>query len=254
MKLEKDYPGPCMHMIPSLLVILLTIIAVILYIRPITLSTSDAMRNTLTVSGNSDISVAPDQAIVYVSIVTEDADAKQAQQGNTVLSNAVTDALKAWGISPSDIETDAYSLSRIQEWDPEKNRYIDGNYRLTHTLKVTTTLIDRIGELVDVAVNAGANNVNNVVFSLTKETERQVRDQALSKAAEVARQKGQLLASSSGATLGKVTIIEEQSFYYTPFEYNVRMDSGAGPTAAPTQISPEKVEVTSSVKLVFELR
>lgn len=211
---------------------------------------TDTMRHTLSVTGNSEIEVAPDKALVYVSIITDNADAKKAQQDNSISSNAVIEALKTWGVSPSDIETQTYSLVRKQEWDPKENRYVEGDYRLTHTLRVTTKRIDSVGELVDTAVNAGANTIESVTFTLTDESERKVRDQALAKAAEVARQKAQTLASNAGATLGQVTIVEEQSFYYRPFNYEMK---AAGAESAPTQISPQMVQVTSSVRLVFEI-
>jgi len=216
----------------------------------------DPQHNTLSVSGSSQITVAPDRAIAYVSIVTEDKKvAKNAQDKNRDISNAVINALKAWGVNASDIETETYSLEKIQEWESVKNKYVDNGYRLTHTLKVTTGKINDMGSLVDLCVNAGANGIDRITFDLSKESEKNARDAALIKATQVAVEKGQNLASTAGVKLGKVMSVYEQNYYYTPFEFNTKnaMGSSDAGAPAPTSISPQKVEVSSSVQLVFEI-
>ena len=182
-------------------------------------------------------------------------DAKEAQLENGRLSNTVVDAVKRWGVPESGIETSSYTLNKIQEWDPETRNYKNRGYRLTHTLKVTTSRINDVGDLVDKAVEAGANEVSQITFTLQDETERQARNEALKKAMEIAEEKAQILATTAGIALGGVTNIQEQNYYYAPFDYS---KSGIGATLeaaeAPTQISPQKVEIQSSVQVIFSIR
>jgi uncharacterized protein YggE len=258
MKKERQEGIPYMAVIVGLMVVLVVMLGFnisrtiefspVLNVQP----SENMLRNTLTVTGRAELTFSPDEAWVYLSIVTEDLDAKKAQDDNRVIANAVIDAIKMWGVSASDIETETYSLSKIQDWDPDLRKYIDKGYRLTHTIKVTTTRINDLGDLVDTAVGAGANQVQRVTFTLSDQSERSARDEALKKAAEPAKEKAQLLATSTGATLGEITHIQEQDFYYTPFEYR-GADLMEAAAAAPTTISPEKVEIRSTVQLIFEI-
>jgi uncharacterized protein len=226
----------------------------------------DYQRNTLTVSGNAQLTVSPDEASVYISVVSDNKTAKLAQENDRTTSDAVMAALRAAGLNASDIETQTYSLSKLDEYVPvdinvmpisEKAKYVDRGYRLTHTIKATTKHTESVGDIIDAAVAAGANGVDSITFGLTKETEKKVRDDALAKATQAAKEKAQSLAQTAGAQLGKVITINEQNFYYTPYEYNVRsnvmLDSASG-AVPPTAISPQKVEVTSSVGLVYEIK
>jgi uncharacterized protein len=230
----------------------------------------DTQRNTLTVSGNAQLSVTPDKATVLISVLSDNKTAKLAQENNRDAADAVLAALKSAGLNASDIETESYSLSKLEDWEvkydnavaglpmdteAQKGKIIDRGYRLTHTIKATTRQIDKVGDLIDAAVGAGANGVDSISFGLSKEAEKKVRDDAMVAATQAAKEKAQRLSQSADAKLGKVITISEQSFYYTPYEYNVRsnimLDGAAG--APSTAISPQKVEVTSGVMLVYEI-
>jgi uncharacterized protein len=217
----------------------------------------DYQRNTLTVSGNAQLTVSPDKAEVYISVVSDNKTAKLAQENNRAVADEVMSALKALGLNASDVETETYALSKLEDYDSEKGRYVERGYRLTNTIKATTRQIDKVGDIIDASVGAGANGVDQISFGLTKDAEKKVRDDAMVKATEAAREKAQMLAKSSGAEIVKVITVNEQNFYYAPYEYNykgaVMMDSAAG-GAPPTAISPQKVEVTSSVNLVYEIK
>tara|TARA_Y100000310_G_scaffold327713_1_gene394514 strand:+ start:95 stop:859 length:765 start_codon:yes stop_codon:yes gene_type:complete len=213
-------------------------------------------RNTMSVSGNAELTVAPDKATVYINVLTDGVTAKQAQDDNKKISNNVIAALKRTGIKDDDIETSNYFLHKKTEWDPETRKSIETGYRLTHTLKVTTTDIDDVGKLLDTAVKAGANGIDRVSFGLTKELETKVRDNALKNAAVAAKDKAKSIASSTGVTLGKITSIQENNFYFTPFEYPVAEfaeRSLAGGIADDSNISPQNVEVQSAISVVYEI-
>ena len=53
---------------------------------------------TLTVQGEGEINVRPDQAKITLGVVTENIDVQTAQQENAAISNSVIQALKQLGI------------------------------------------------------------------------------------------------------------------------------------------------------------
>ena len=136
------------------------------------------------------------------------------------------------------------------------SKQLDRGYQQITTIKITTKKLDAVGDVLDAAVQAGANSVQDVSFSLTPESEATYKEQALASAAKVAKSKAQTLASASGATLGRITSLSENSYNVQPYYYNTRsvaMDASAGSEKAPTPISPEKVSLSVSVTIGYEL-
>jgi uncharacterized protein YggE len=258
--MAKENPISSQVIIVGLLIVIIALIGFLLS-KPVAFNpiidvkpSENMLRDTISVTGRSELTFSPDKAIVYVSVVTDKMDAKEAQTENRDISNRVIDSIKSWGIAESDIETSSYTLNKVQEWNPDTRTYEDKGYRLTHTLKVTTNRITDIGDLVDKAVEAGANEVGQITFTLQDSTELQARNDALKKAMEMAEEKAQILATTAGISLGKVTNIQEQNYYYTPFDYTVaRADTSLEAGSAPTQISPQKVEIQSSVTVIFTI-
>ncbi len=240
---------------PNLLGIV-AIVGLIVAVIVMAVKPNSAVNENMAVSGNAELSVSPDQAEVYINVVSEALTAGEAQTANKEISNKVIAALKNLGIDEKNIETSNYYLSKKQEWEYKEQKYTEKGYILTHTLKVTTTDVQNVGKFVDAAVGAGANGIDRINFGLTKATEKDVRAQALVKATQAAKEKAQSLAETAGVKLGKVTGISESNFYYTPYVYNVRnnYDAGAGIAMDEAEsISPQKVDVTSSVQITYAI-
>ncbi len=216
-------------------------------------SNDQSPQDILSVSGNSELTVEPDQAVIYVGIIVENASAQIAQEKNSALSTAVIDALKVAGIKASDIESHYYSLNKNSDWDPVDQKYIDNGYMLTHTLKVTTSDIENVGKYINAAINAGANNVNQISFELSKDKEKQVRAQALDLAIVAAREKAQSMATSAGISIGEVTTVSENNFNYMPYYANAKYDQAMVESGSANYVSPQKVDVTSSVQIGYEI-
>jgi uncharacterized protein len=234
---------------------ILAIIGLIIVSGLAILKPQDQTKQTMSVSGNSELSVSPDEAVIYINVITEADTADKAQSDNKATSLKVTDALKKVGIKDSDIETSNYYLNKNQIWNQMTQKYDEKGYILTHTMKVTTTDVENVGKYIDAAVSAGANGIDRITFDLTKATEKDVRSQALTAATVAAKEKAQSIAQTAGIKMGKITSIQESNFYYTPYEYNVGMNiaPGAAKMDSVNSISPQKVSVTSSIQLIFEI-
>ncbi len=209
--------------------------------------------NKISVLGNAEIKIAPDQAEIMLSVVTEDKDVKKAQQKNAELATQVINALRAKGVSEKEIETLNYGIEKIQEW--ENDKYVHKGYRVRNTIKVTTSKLDKVGDFIDVAVNAGANDVDGVTFSLTKEAKQKVSEQLLTKASEDAESKANILTKALGVRLGKAVTISEYNYDISPVYYSGRdfMMESAAPTKASTPIQPKNVETSARITVVFNL-
>ena len=159
-------------------------------------------RNTISVSGTSSLNVDPNKAEIYVKVVTLEKTAQESKNKNSQISQKITDALKRSGVKNNDIETSQFSIYPKYEYEeiiennirkPKQNLV---GYESTNVLKVTTQDLEKAGKLIDVAVDNGANEIERVSFVLTKEKEKEVKQQAMIMASNDAKDKAVALATN----------------------------------------------------------
>jgi uncharacterized protein YggE len=171
--------------------------------------------------------------------------------------NSVQSALKRAGIASKDIETDQYNLYPWSEWDPDEHKQREMGFRVYHTLKVKTTDLDKVGDFVGAAVDAGATGVQGVSFGLSEKQEQEVRKTALQDAANNAQAKAKTMADGLGVNLGELLSVTESSFNYGPvFRADMEamsMKAGGMPEAAPP-IEPEQIEVRAQVSVSYRIQ
>lgn len=209
--------------------------------------------DTIVVTGSSDMEFAPDQAESWLTIQNKATNAKDAQRLNSETADKVYAALQNAGVNKNEIETTSYTVYPVYEWDGERS--VLRGYEVTNTIKLTTKDVENVGDYLDVAVNAGVNNVQNVQFTLSKDAEKKAKDTVLKAAGTAAREKAQSLASSVGVTVVKVRSISESSYNYQPPIYYARDMMAAAPMMEKStpSISPEKVSVSASVTVTYEI-
>ncbi|MBI2134670.1 SIMPL domain-containing protein [Candidatus Woesearchaeota archaeon] len=215
--------------------------------------TGGEQQNAISVSGNANLQVEPDQAEVYVTIETSDEKAENAKNENAAISGNVIKSLKKEGIKDEDIETTSFYISPRYKWDYERQEQVLTGYTATNTLKVTTKDVDNAGKVIDTAVDSGANSIQSVNFGLSKEMQKEVFGEALIMASKVARDKAESLANSLGVNLGKVVSVQESNFNFAAYDVP-RAAFGMEESKAATQIVPGKVEVSAFVSVAYEIK
>jgi len=194
--------------------------------------------NTLTVSGNSEISVKPDVAYVYAGIVTEAVTAAEAQSLNAEKTNKLMEVL-------NNFETENYNLYPKYNYDKETGESSVYAYRVEHSLKITVEDLEDVGNIADLAVKNGANKINRIDFNLIDPNE--AREEALKEAAEMAEEKAEAMAKAMGVKLKDVKSVSESSYNYRPYV------AYAESAAMDLKIAPEDVEVSASVSVVYKI-
>ncbi|HEU5139929.1 MAG TPA: SIMPL domain-containing protein [Bacillales bacterium] len=146
----------------------------------------------MTVNGQASLSVAPDTVSIQLTVMTENEQLSQAQQENANKMNQVIQALLQAGIPRENIQTTAYNI--VPRYD-----YVDGTqvfrgYQVTNTITVTLKNINQTGQMIDLAVKNGVNQVSNIQFTI--ENRQKYYRQALSDALQDAIMKGRTLAET----------------------------------------------------------
>jgi len=213
-------------------------------------------QKTLSTSGTVEKMISPDQAEIFLSVETLNKSANVSQTTNATTSDAVRTALKAAGVSDKQIQTTSYTVQEQYEWSSSMQKSISVGYKTTNSIKVTITDLTKTGNIIDAAVNAGANRVSNISFTLSKEKQEIVKQEALLDAAKMSRTKAQSIASGLGVTLGDVKTISENYYYYTPNSrnYDYALSSEAMEAKIDTPISPSDVSISATVNVTFELK
>ncbi len=223
---------------------------VVLIARPsqVSVSTTGAQKDTISVVGNAVTATSPDQVEILVNIKTESGSAKSAKDQNAQLSENVRKALRNVGVDGKEIETTSFNIYPKYRWEEETGKQILDGYIAENSLKITTKKPDKAGDFIDVAVNNGAT-INYVQFSLSREKQEEMNEVALQLAADNAKAKANSIAAAMGINLGKIASISESNVNYVPprpfygMEYAVAKESAA----AGTEVTPGEVEVTAYI-------
>ncbi len=205
------------------------------------------------VSGTGKVTTTPDQAVIVFAVETENTDVKIAQQQNAQQMDSVVNALKSAGIPEKDIRTAGYNIIPVTESDSRglttaRVKY----YRVINTLEVTLNDVNRAGEIVDLAVENGANRVNRFSFTLSDAKQQEFRSQALTAAVAQARGDANAVAAAIGKTIVDVKEVNVGGGY-VPLAYDSRysgMEMAAG-SVTPTPLEVGEIDVTASVSITY---
>lgn len=211
-------------------------------------SKPDAARG-ITVSDTAEVKVQPDTAFITFGVVVKDKVAKNAARVNAEKSSAVVAAIAKAGIPKSDIKTVDYSLEPQMSWD--KNPPTITGYSASNTVNVRTKDMGKIGDLIDAAIAAGANNVQGVRFDV--EDKRKLRQKALALAVKKAEGKAQAIAEALGGKLGPAISASESIDEYAHYSRNYSVMADMAPMRSPTPISPGETSVSAQVKVVYSI-
>lgn len=211
--------------------------------------TSD-MPQIIQTYGEAEVKAEPDLARISLAIETRSNSAEQAVEENARLANAVFEALSGFGLTEDEIKTGSYQLYSYREWFEERLSSEELiTYQVSNEVVVSTSRIDEVGEIIDLAIRSGANNINYINFELENPQELQL--QALKTATEQAKKKAEAIAESADERISGLFRIQEERTEYIPFV--VRQDGLAEEAAmgAPTPITPDEVTVKAMVKAEF---
>ena len=153
----------------SFVVLLLLTVAMV---APVQAQAAEAVK-TITTYGEAQLAAAPDQATVTFGVDTEAATAQEALRANAEKDEPGHRRLKKQGLPEGNIRTSGFSLYPNYEYVREGNRDVRRlvGYRVNNGVWVVTTDLEKLGQLIDNTVAAGANVVSGISFSI-QDTER----------------------------------------------------------------------------------
>jgi hypothetical protein len=213
---------------------------------------TQAVNRNLTVTGTGTVYLTPDVAYIYIGVHTENEDISQAVGDNNAKAQSVATALKEFGVADKDIQTSNFSIWPSQKYDPLTGEQTGNIYMVDNSVYVTVRDLANLGNLLEAAIEAGANSINSIQFDVADKAAGQV--EARQKAVENAAGLASELAGVSGVTLGDIqtiTYYDSQPYAYSGYGMG---GGGGGAEAAVAPIAPGQLTMSVSVTITYELK
>ena len=201
-------------------------------------------------SGEGIVQAVPDRAWITITAESRGSSPREAQRRNTEAMAPVQDKLRAAGIPADAIRTVGYDLQ--QEWDFVNNRRVSRGYVARNTIDVRVDAIDRVGELLELAVGTGATSVGGIRFDL--KDRGKLEREALRLAVADARARADAAASGAGRSIDRVLRIEEHGVSGPPIVMARTMVAREAAQADSPPISAGQMELRAQVTLTAVLK
>jgi uncharacterized protein YggE len=202
----------------------------------------------ISVTGEAQVSVAPDIAFVDAGVATDAKTAREASEANNTAMTKVFAALKVANIDARDIQTSRLALQ--PQYAPNRSgpSPVVG-YRASNRVTVRIHDVSKVAGIIDTLVGAGANDIGNVAFEVSQASK--LLDDAREKAVADARRKAEIYAKAAGATLGAPLSISEGGDAPQPM---FRAKMAAPMAAAPTPIAQGEETLSVSVNVTWAIK
>lgn len=239
---------------------LFLVTAMMLFACP-ALAQADRDRPLITVSGQAEVCVPPDEIVFTLSVESIDKDMLIAKDKTDASIREILAIARRNGVKDEDVQTSYISVEpkyNVDDLDYEARRGVKREfvgYQLSKTVVVRLREIPRFDALLSDVLKAGVTRVRNVEFRDSQV--RRHRDQARAMAIKAAQEKAKLLAGEIGQTIGPAYSITESSGDYTPRAMTQNVSSVAGMLSdreSESAIAPGLISITAQVTVSFRLQ
>lgn len=206
----------------------------------------------IVVTGEGEAAIAPDLALLTLSVMREAKTARAALDANNDAMAAVIAAMKSSGIKERDLQTAGIQINPRYNYTNKPDGSQEAElvaYQVTNTLSVRIRDIDKTGDILDKAVSLGVNQGGGISFS--NEDPAAAVTEARKKAVANAMAKAKTLAEAAGVGIGRVLEITDQNFAPPPMPINAKAFDAAG-ASVPVQAGENSY--TAQVTVTFELK
>lgn len=211
--------------------------------------------NTISVTGTATASVSPDLASIQLGVDTQAKTAQDAMNQNAQEMNATATAIENLGITPSEISTASFTIDPVYNntgpyapYNGYTNELL--GYKVSNTLLIKTTQLGLIGQILDAAVGAGANRVDDVSFLLSPAKQQAIQDTLLDSAILDAQSQAQKALGPLGQKITGVQTVTLSEFNMPP-PGPIYHSAMMAVQAQPTPIFTSSQDITTTVNVTF---
>lgn len=209
----------------------------------------------LAVQGFAALAVRPDQVTIDLGVTTSAETAREALSANNAAMRKVAGRLQELGLAEQEVQTRQFRIQplwsrRPPEPDPQWQAHITG-YRVSNSMLVQTGKIALAGDIIGAATEAGANQVNGLLFELADA--RQHRGDAIAQAAANAAADARALAHAADLNIVGIERITLDSAAASPVQIPESTFRAAAQHDGAPPIQAGDVTVRASVSIEYRV-
>jgi uncharacterized protein YggE len=218
------------------------------------LQAEPASPRTITIVGEGKVKIKPDIAQINIGIEIVGDTVREASSQAADTMDAVIATLAAQGVDEKDVQTSGYNVWVERPYGQEGPTG-DTLYHVNNTVSVTIRDLDTVGTILDAAIEAGANSIYGVTFSVADPGK--LMSEGREKAVADARSKAEELAELNDVTVGEVISISEviggaEGYYAGGFRGLSAAEGLGGGGAGP--ISPGELEMMIQLQITYSIQ
>ncbi len=235
-------------------------------VSPVARLAAQSGPSTISVTGDAQVMVVPDEVILILGVETSDKDLMTAKAQNDSIIKKLLALADQYQIKPQYFQTDYINIEPRYTDSYTQRDFI--GYFVRKTVVITLKDTSKFEDVLTSALQAGANYVQGIDFRTTEL--RKYRDQARSLAINAAREKATALSQELDRTVGKPININEDSFgWWSSYgswwgsRWGGAMSQNVVQNAAPSNGSPSssdgdtialgQITISARVSVTFEL-
>ena len=210
-----------------------------------------SMPRYITVVGQGRTQVTPDIAIVNLGVETKAEKIADATDENDALMGAILAAVADSGVEEKDIQTSNYNIYFDEGFRGPEMGAPEPVYRVSNMVVVTIRDIAAVSDILDAVIEAGANRIYGVSFTVESWTEAE--SEARVKAMANARARAQELAGLASVELGPVISVSEV-VGGAPMYPNMGVEYAMGLGGGGAPIAPGQLEFAANLQVTYAIR
>ncbi len=220
---------------------------------------------TITVSDSGEAEAEPDMAVFETSVEERGDSAAEVRDNLSERSDELYDALIGYGLDEDAVTTGDFDIGRqydIRRFEeehgrpPESESEMEGYtyYEGTHSFSVEVEAVDEVGSVIDTAIDAGADDISRINYTLSDEKQDTLREEAMEEALSAAETEAEFIASEVDATVVEAKTIDSTDGGVSPYRTSLDMDDAADDDMdIETELHPDDVSVSASVKVTYRI-
>jgi uncharacterized protein len=232
-------------------------------IQASTLAQSQSSAATISVVGEAEILVVPDEAVFSFIVETVDQDSQKSKSLNDEQTQKLIMLAKELKIPAINIQSGYIRATKATKYDEYKREHLFIGYKISRDVTVTLTDLSKFETLISEAIKAGITELDKIELRSMKATELQRKAKLM--AIKSAQEKAKALANEIGQNIGRAISVEENfirsvfSNYslgrdFLPSNANGRMIINSPPSELTDNFAPGRIIIRASIKATFELK
>lgn len=160
----------------------------------------------ITVTGEAEVMVAPDEVVFDLTVQTFNKDLRVAKSQADERVKRIMELTQRYKIAPQDVQTDSIKLTPRYRGNDEARLLL--GYSVRKDLVFTLRDVSQAENLLSEVMESGISRINSLRFQTSQL--RKFKDQARAMAIKAAQEKATAMTAEIGQKIGKAYSIEEE--------------------------------------------